>query len=83
MLGSHKVIIMGWARGSEIMNNIIHAVQPHVKDHDALKAIYIPIIKALDDSDWDTHDESMDIDPAFDEAMREVNPDEFEEDWDE
>lgn len=71
---------MGWASGSRIMNEIIGAVQPHVADQAAREAIYRPIIDALEDSDWDTQDESMGLDPAFDAVLRGMHPDWFEYD---
>ena len=65
---------MGWASGSEIMNAVIDAVKPHVTDKAARKAIYTPVIGALEDGDWDTQDESMGKDEAFDEALTELHP---------
>jgi hypothetical protein len=70
---------MGWSSGSEIMNAVIDAVTENVKDKDARKKIYGPIITALEDADWDTQDESMGIDEAFDELMAEQYPDIFDD----
>ena len=71
---------MGWASGSAIMNAIIDAVKPHVAEKEARKAIYTPIINALEDGDWDTQDESMERDDAFDEALTELHPKWFQDD---
>lgn len=70
---------MGWASASGIMNEVIDAVLPEVDDNEARKRIYKPIIKVLEDGDWDTQDESLGIDPAFDELMAEIHPGWYED----
>ena len=70
---------MGWASGSRIFSEIIAAVKPHVADKDARKSIYRPIIEAFENDDWDTQDECLDEDEAYDEVMREIHPDWFDE----
>ena len=70
---------MGWASASGIMNGIIDVVLSEVVDKEARKRIYKPIIRILEDGDWDTQDESLDIDPAFDELMTELHPGWFED----
>ena len=71
---------MGWSYGSEIMNRVIDAVKPHVANDEVRKSIYTPIIEALEDGDWDTQDESMGKDEAFDAALKELHPRWFDED---
>lgn len=71
---------MGWGSASSIMSQIIEAVKPHVADKEARKAIYIPVIGALEDGDWDTQDECMGEDEAYDEAIKELHPDWYDED---
>lgn len=70
---------MGWSSGSEIMNAVIKAVKPIVEDKEARKKVYAPIIDVLQESDWDTEDESIGYDDAFDELMMERYPDWFED----
>lgn len=70
---------MGWSRGSEVMNSIIAAVQPHVADQKVRESIYRPIIDVLEDGDWDTQNESEGLDPAFDAVIREMHPDWYED----
>ena len=71
---------MGWSDGSEVMNRVIDAVKPHVANDEVRKSIYTPIIEALEDGDWDTQDESMGKDEAFDAALKELHPRWFDED---
>lgn len=66
---------MGWAGGSELMNKCIAVIQKEVPDAEARQRIYSVMIQAFDREDWDTHDESMGTDPAFDAAMNDIDED--------
>lgn len=70
---------MGWASASIIMSDIIRGVSPVVPDKDTRKAIYVPIIKSLEDGDWDTQGECLGEDEAYDEAIKELHPTWFED----
>jgi hypothetical protein len=70
---------MGWAGGSDLMDRIIRITQDHVPDPKTRKRMYQGFIEAFEESDWDTQDESMGKDPAFDEAVTQLHPDWFEE----
>jgi hypothetical protein len=41
------------------------------------------LIEIFEDEDWDTQDECMDVDEAYDEALRLLHPDWFDEEDDE
>ncbi len=71
---------MGWARGSEVMDGIILAVRGQVEDVKTRKAIYRDVVKVLRDQDWDTMDESLGVDSAYDELYAELWPDEEDDD---
>jgi hypothetical protein len=45
--------------------------------------MYIPIIESLEQSDWDTQDECLGLDPVFDVTMRSLHPNWDWEDTDE
>jgi hypothetical protein len=60
------------------MSKVIAGVKPVVADKDDRKKIYRPIIEALEESDWDTQDECMGEDEAYDEAITELHPSWFE-----
>lgn len=65
---------MGWASGSRIMNDVIAAVKPHVASKEAREEIYLEIIQSLEDSDWDTQDECLGEDEAYDTAIKRLHP---------
>jgi len=66
---------MGWSNGSYVMQEIIAGVVEEVREHDERKRLYIHIINALENADWDTQDECVGIDSAFDEALEELHSD--------
>lgn len=70
---------MGWASASRIMNQVIDAIKPSIADFDVRKTVYTPIIEALEDGDWDTQDESLGKDDAFDAALKDLHPGRYDE----
>jgi hypothetical protein len=70
---------MGWARGSKLFSEVISAVRAHAPDEGVRKALYIKLIDAFEDFDWDTQDECVGEDPAYDEALKELHPEWYEE----
>ena len=66
---------MGWASGSDVMYDIIYALQKEIDDSSKRQRIYSIIIEALEGNDWDTQTECLWIDPAFDEALFQLHPD--------
>lgn len=65
---------MGWSGGSDVMREIINAIQNRITDSAVRKEVYKEIIVALEDKDWDTQNECEEIDPIFDAALRELHP---------
>ncbi len=65
---------MGWSSGSELFGEVIKAVTDRVSSVEDRKAIYKKLIPAFEDQDWDTQDECMGEDPAFDAAIKELHP---------
>ena len=61
---------MGWASASSIMSDIIKAVKPIVPLKEDRKKIYKPIYDALVSKDWDTTDECVGKDEAYDEIYQ-------------
>lgn len=70
---------MGWASGSTLFSIVIDVIQEHVPDHDERVEIYTGLIEAFEESDWDTQDECMGEDPAYDEALKELHKDWYDE----
>lgn len=69
---------MGWASGSYIMQPVIDALKAEVKDDATRKRIYLSIIPAFEQEDWDTQDECLGTDDEFDAALKELHPSWFE-----
>ena len=65
---------MGWASGSELFSRLVKTMKKHVGDPEKRTAIYEEMIDAFEDADWDTQDECMGEDPAFDAAMKKLHP---------
>lgn len=66
---------MGWCYGSEVMNRLIGAALKYIPDPEDRKGFYLVAIDALEDRDWDTQNECLGQDEAFDKALRELHPD--------
>lgn len=67
---------MGWASGSDVMIGVIHAAKKAIPTQKKRKAFYEEIVAVLDSHDWDTHNEAVGYDKAFDELYDELYPDE-------
>lgn len=66
---------MGWASGSNVMDRFI-AEMADLNIPFVLKVdIYTALIDAMEYADWDTQDECMGQDTAYDEAMKVLHPD--------
>lgn len=65
---------MGWASGTELMCDVISAVQDCVPVG-SRKVLYGRLIDAFEKADWDTQDECLGQDPEFDAALKERYPD--------
>jgi len=63
---------MGWASGSDVMSGVISAVKTRVPDKEARVAIYRDIVNVLRDRDWDTMDECLGEDDAYDDIYNEM-----------
>ena len=68
---------MGWATGSEVMNRIIRDLPEQVPDDDQRQAVYKVLIKGMEAADWDTEEECLGEDEAFDLALKELYPEWF------
>ena len=70
---------MGWSSGSDLFESVAKVIKEHVPDFDMRVAMYRDIIPAFEDADWDTMDEAVGCDPAYDHVFAEMFPDEDEE----
>lgn len=71
---------MGWGSGSYIFLELIEVIKPNVLDDGVRKGIYVKLIPVFEAMDWDTQDECLGKDPAYDTALRELHPRWFEDD---
>lgn len=77
---------MGWASGSGLFGIIIEELQEVIDSKETRKKVYKSLYQAFKQYDWDTEDECVGIDPAFDEMYREICIDkgywdEYQEEW--
>lgn len=70
---------MGWSGGSELFREVIKAAVKAIPDNKARKSFYKDIIPAFEDNDWDTQNECLGRDSAYDDAMWELYPDDMRE----
>lgn len=73
---------MGWSSGSSLMSEIINAAKEAIPNNGIRKAFYEKAIDAFEDEDWDTQDECIDMDEAFDEALKTLHPKWYKEEAD-
>ena len=70
---------MGWSSGTELMSRVITATRKVIPDEKTRKEFYKEIIDAFEDYDWDTENECLGEDSAYDDALKEMHPDWFED----
>ena len=71
---------MGWSGGSVLMDAVIQAERKYkISDISKRVLFYKECIEAFENHDWDTQDECLGIDVAFDMAVDELHP-EWKED---
>lgn len=71
---------MGWNAGSLIMDDLINALIAADISDDQRKIIYEKIYESFRDMDWDTVDECLGVDFVFDNVVRSIEPEWFDED---
>jgi hypothetical protein len=65
---------MGWSSGTELFSSVITSAKKSMPDAETRKMFYKEVINAFEDQDWDTQDECVGVDTAFDEALKELHP---------
>lgn len=65
---------MGWGSGSSLFSDIIRVVKKEVPDQTVRERIYFELISSFEDGDWDTQDECIGEDVAYDYALRRLHP---------
>jgi hypothetical protein len=70
---------MGWSSGTRLASRLIKTIKKNVPDYQARKVIYLEMIDAFEDADWDGAFECLKIDRAFDAALKKKHPSWFME----
>ena len=74
---------MGWSSGTSLIRKLIVSINRNIlNDSNANRTvtlIYIDMITAFEEADWDNLDEVIGIDSRFDDAVRWLYPNYFEE----
>jgi hypothetical protein len=65
---------MAWHTGSSLMTAIIMALKDLVKDENTRCEFYRRIIPAFNDLNWNTQNDCLGHDEAFDKTIREIEP---------
>ena len=73
---------MGWSSGSRLFSEVIESLQKHVLDEEEREAVYVDLINAFEDFDCDTLQECEGEDEAFDNALKTVHPEWYEDNED-
>lgn len=69
---------MGWGSAATIMAELIGVVRPNVPDPKIRQRIYEPMIRALAENDWDTKEDCIGTDCAYDAALNALYPGDYE-----
>lgn len=70
---------MGWARGADVANGSIKAINRTNLRPSEKRQFYLDIVPVLEDEDWDTQDECMEDDPVFEAAMKHLHPEWYDD----
>ena len=65
---------MGWASGGYLYRSIIKALKQLVPDDVERVRVHKVMIPLFESADWDTQDECLGIDPAYDDALFTLHP---------
>lgn len=65
---------MGWSRGSRLFHDIIIVINEYDIDKNDRRYIYLKLIPVFEDEDWDTQNECIGEDEAYDEAIDILHP---------
>ena len=68
---------MGWGSGSELMSKVIRGIRDESPEFK--RKLYLMLIPAMQDHDWDTETDCLGSCPVFDAVLRELHPDWLED----
>ena len=73
---------MGWASGSDLFSSVIKVLKKNVPSVKRRKEMYRKLIAAFKEHDWDTLEECLGEDRAYDAVYHELYPDLYDDDED-
>jgi len=65
---------MGWGSGSVLFSKIISAAITAIPDKKVRVSFYEKVISDFENEDWDTEEECLGEDLAFDKALKNLHP---------
>jgi hypothetical protein len=65
---------MGWSSGTAVVSDMIDIIQSNVEDYDTRVEMYVELIEAFRNHDWDNYEEVLGEDEAYDEAYDRLFP---------
>jgi hypothetical protein len=65
---------MGWASGSYLYNEVIRIAKEFIPNEKQRTKFHKEMIAVFQTHDWDTEDECVGEDPAFDAALKTIYP---------
>lgn len=74
-LSSCWIVLVGWSSGSELYDGVIEAALLAIPDLDKRVTFHMNVIDSFENEDWDTQEECLGRDEAFDIALRKLHPD--------
>lgn len=60
---------MGWSSGTDLVESVAKAIKANVSDPATRKKLYIALVAAAEDCDWDCQNEVEGIDPILDKIV--------------
>lgn len=61
---------MDWSSGSELVEKVAQSIVANVPDAAARKRLYLDLVNAAEDQDWDCQQEVEGIDPILDKIVK-------------
>jgi len=74
---------MGWGSGSALMDDVIRGLLEKKVPDESRKAFYEVLIPAMQDRDWDTEMDCLEVDPVYDKTLEGLHPTWFQMDGEE
>jgi hypothetical protein len=61
---------MGWSSGTDLVRKVAESIRSTVVEPQDRKQLYLDLVSAAEDCDWDCQNEAEGIDPILDRILR-------------